>query len=144
MTAVARRIRGADVMPLPNNRAAIAGPLATVSALLDRLRADGQLVDATNPQPTGEPGIVMVTARLVPAALPRQGQPRRRPRKLRIALLAVAAAVLAGIAWGIALAVSWVVAHVALVIAFVLVVSLISGGITSHYCTTTVKVTHRH
>jgi hypothetical protein len=52
--------------------------------------------------------------------------------------------VVAGVVWAAFAALAWVAAHIGLVIGFALVVSLISGGITSHYCKTTVTVTHRH
>src|SRR5689334_12154674 len=89
-----------EIVRLPDGSAAVTGSLPEVSAALARFRRAGRLVGHTDPLPTGLPGQVMVTARLLPAQatvrIPAGRRPARQRRRWTRRRIAITAGVTAG------------------------------------------------
>jgi hypothetical protein len=138
---------GPQIVRLPGDRAAIAGTLAQIGPILNRLRASGILLAASNPVPDGRPGHVIVTVRLAPAqriAAP-AARPRRRTRRAVIAAGAVTAlAVLAAGLWAVLTVTAWVAAHTAAILGGLVVLALVLVAVGPRVCHTVITVTHRH
>jgi hypothetical protein len=141
------RIRGAEVVQLGHDRAAISGTLGQVGEVLGLLRRAGQLAAVSDPVPDGRPGDVIVTVRLLPAPLPARRQVVRRRvwTRRRVAVAAgVGLAVTGLLGTLVYLVVAWVVAHLAAILAVLVVAGLAVGAFGPRVCRTVVTVTHRH
>jgi hypothetical protein len=143
MSEVAR-IRGAEVVRLGHDRAAISGSLGQVGAVLDLLRRAGELAAASDPVPDGRPGHVLVTVRLLPV-LPATAPPAPFWTPRRAAALAaagVAALGLLGVAGWLLL--TWLAAHLAAVVAVLVAVAVLVGLAGPRACKIVITVKHWH
>jgi hypothetical protein len=90
----------AQIVRLADNRVAVSGSLAEIGAFLQRARSSGVLAGSSDPAPTAEPGVYLVTARLVPRV--RETAPvvawYQRPRVLALVVAGVLAA-LGAVGW---------------------------------------------
>lgn len=124
---------GATLVRIDAERAAITGTTVQVGQMLDRLARSGRLASASDPQPTGQGGQVLVTVRVLPprpaaAAVTASPGVRRRVRPwVWWTAGGAAVAVLAVVAWLVAVAVAWLVAHWAVVVAALVGVAVLLG-----------------
>lgn len=138
-------VAAADVIPLGADRWTVTGTIAQVRAALEALTVAGQLVHASDLVPTGVPGRVLTTVKLLP---PVQRSPRPARRRLRpgaIATLAAGGAVVLGAGvWAAVELVDELLAHIWVVIVATALLGLLAAKGGRRCCQIIVTVTHRH